>query len=46
MEEEKKEEERKLPPIREGKDVKEDEPKITCGGKVAAIPQPTQQGEA
>lgn len=39
--EEKKEEKRKLPPtIRQGKDVKEGEPSIRCGSKVAALPPP------
>lgn len=31
---------KQLPPIREGKDVKDDEPRIICGNKTAALPPP------
>lgn len=34
------EEKRPIPNIREGKEVKADEPKVTVGGKVAAMPHP------
>jgi len=38
--EEKKKEERKLPPIRQDKEVKEGELQIICGNKKAALPPP------
>lgn len=40
MEEEKK----GLPPIREGKDVKKGEPRITVGKKIASMPKEDELG--
>lgn len=36
------EKKRELPPIREGKDVRDNEPKVICERKVAALPPPTE----
>jgi hypothetical protein len=46
MEKEEKEKTKVLPPIREDKEVKKGEPKITIGGKAAALPKPTWPAEA
>lgn len=41
MGKEQEEKTRSLPPIREGKDVRKDEPRIIVAGKVASLPPPT-----
>lgn len=37
-------EERKLPPIREGKDLKEGDPRIIVGDKTASLPKEDELG--